>query len=62
MSQLQYSLLKTENDVKETMEYLRSPIIKAVKCATPATVSLFLFHYLEFIIKQIAEKKKLRRI
>lgn len=40
------------------MNYLTSHIIKVVKSATPATVSLFLFHYPEFIIKQIAEKKK----
>ena len=49
-------------DIETAMEYLNTSIINAIRFSTPAKTSISKHEYPQYILKKIAEKRRLRRI
>ena len=54
--------LKTNEEIEAATEYLNTSIINAIRFFTPAKTYISKHEYPQYILKKIAEKRKLRRI
>ena len=54
--------LKTTEEIEAATEYLNTSIINAIRFSTPARTSISKHEYPQYILKKIAEKRRVRRI
>ena len=54
--------LITNDEIEAATEYLNTSIINAIRFSTPAKTSISKHEYPQYILKKIAEKRRLRRI
>ena len=54
--------LKTNEEIEAATEYLNASIINAIRVSTPAKTSISNHEYPQYILKKIAEKRRLKRI
>ena len=54
--------LKTNEEIGAATEYLNTSILNAIRFSTPAKTSISKHEYPQYILKKIAEKRRLRRV
>ena len=54
--------LKTNEDIETVTEYLNTSIINAIRFSTPTKISISNHEHPYYILKKIAEKRRLRRV